>query len=100
MAFFRGAGRVIGRALNLIKAIVPEEDLLRAIDLVRAAANKFVDNETRRTWVIAELMKLPWMRESLARLLVELALQHLKRGVIDRATEEAIERVKAGADDE
>lgn len=80
--FFKGTGTWLWRTFGIIKKVVPEEYLTLAIGLAKSAAMKFVDNQARRDWAVAELMKIPGMRESVARLLVELAIQHLKEDVL------------------
>ena len=87
--FLKGVGRVLGRTLGIIKKIVPEQQLEHAIELAREAATKFVDNEARRAWLIAQLRQKFPIGESIARLLVELAVQHLKADVIDAAAQAA-----------
>lgn len=92
--FFRNIGHFLGRTFGIIKKIVPEALLVKAIGLCQQAAIKFTDNTLRRNWVIADLMKVPGMNESRARFLVELAVQHLKADVIDKAAGKAIVAVE------
>ena len=90
--FFTHIGHFVARTFGIVRKIVPEELLVKAIGLVKQAADKFVDNDARRNWVIAELRKLG-VSESLARLVVELAVQHLKADVIDKAAGKAVVEV-------
>ena len=76
-----GFGKGITFALGFIKAQFNEEEIHHAAGLVKLAEAKFIDNSERREWVVGLLMKrLP---ESLARLLVELALQFVKKQAAD-----------------
>ena len=93
--FFKGIGHFLGRTFGIIRKIVPEELLQQAIVLAREASVKFAENALRREWVLEQLMKLPGMRESTARLLVELAVQHLKADVIDELAEKAKKAVQS-----
>lgn len=90
--FFTHIGHFVARTFGIVRKIVPEELLVKAIGLAKQAADKFVDNDARRNWVIAELRKLG-VSESLARLVVELAVQHLKADVIDKAAGKAVVEV-------
>ena len=86
MQFFSGIGRFLGRTFGILRKIVPEDWLAVAIALAKQAAVQFVDNDARRFWVIGELNKrIPGMTESTARLLVELAVKHLKADAYDAA---------------
>ena len=77
--FFRNVGRALKVVFGLVKKIVPEEQLVKGIELVRMAAVQFVDNHDRREWVVKQLLSLfPFLRESVARLIVELAVQAVK----------------------
>ena len=87
--FFKGIGHFLAKTFGLVKKLVPEEQLAQAIELVRQAADKFVDNADRRRWVIAEIQQLFHLPESVARLIVELAVQHVKADVIDKVADAA-----------
>lgn len=93
--FLKNIGHYLGRTFGIIKKIVPEQILERAIVLAKEAAFKYTENALRREWVVEELMKIPGMNESRARLLVELAVQHLKEDVIEAAADKA-EKAVAG----
>lgn len=94
MDFFRGMGHFLSRTLTIVRKIVPEDLLLKAIALAQEAATKYTTNVARREYVLGQLMKIPGMSESLARLVVELAVQHLKADVIDKAAGKAVVEVK------
>lgn len=81
--FFKGIGHLLARAFGLIRRLVPEEQLRRGIELVREAADKFADNADRRAWVSLELQTVFHLPESVANLIVEIALQHVKADLID-----------------
>ena len=49
----------------------------KALDLVKTAATKFATNDQRRSWVISALVAAG-VKESVARLAVEIAVQLLK----------------------
>lgn len=51
----------------------------QALQLAIEASQKFSDNETRRSWVIAALTKIK-VPESIARIALELAVQLIKKG--------------------
>jgi hypothetical protein len=82
--FFKGIGHLLARVFGLIKKLVPEDQLAKAIELARQAAEQFVDTAQRREWVVAALMAAFHIPESIARLITELAVQHLKADVIDK----------------
>jgi hypothetical protein len=91
--FFKKVGRVLRGAFAVIQKIVPEVQLVAAIELARDAAKRFIDNTDRRNYVISELMLRFPIGESVARFLVELAVQQIKHGIdkgID-AAEDAID---------
>jgi hypothetical protein len=79
--FFKGIGHLLANAFAIVKKVVPEEQLALGIVLVKQAALKFVDNAERRAWVINQLQSRFHIPESIARLIVELALQHVKQGL-------------------
>ena len=97
-AFFKGIGHFMGRSFGIIRKIVPE-DLLRAgIQHAQVAMLQELDNAGRRQFVITQLMRIPGVSESAARLVTELAVQHLKADVIDKAKGKAIEMLDADAE--
>lgn len=75
-----------------IDKVVPDEQIIAAIEYVEAAADQFLDNSLRRAWVVEQLMKRFPISESLARLITELAVTQVKRG-IDKLADEAEEAV-------
>lgn len=83
--FLVGIGHGLASAFRLVKKIIPEEQLLAGIELAAAAATKFTDNPPRRAWVIAQLQARFHIPESIARLIVELAVSHLKDAAKDAA---------------
>src|SRR4051812_16833301 len=83
--FMKTVGHLLAKTFSIIKKLVPEDQLAKAIELVRLAATRFVDNADRREWVVHELMTLLHLPESVARFLTELALQHVKADAIDAA---------------
>lgn len=85
IGFFKGIGHALARTFGILRKLVPEDWLERAIELAKAAAVQIGENDARREWVIAELMKIPGMTDSTARLLVELAVKHLKADAHDTA---------------
>lgn len=89
LSFFKNLGHFVSRTFGIIRKIVPEDQLVQAIALAKEAATKYADNPTRRAWVIAQLISRG-IPESIARLLVELAVQHLKADVIDKAAGKAV----------
>jgi hypothetical protein len=78
--FFAKIGPYVGTALGIASHVIGEEHMAMAINLARDAAERFAGTQldARREFVIAGLMQIPGMSESVARLLVEFAVQHLK----------------------
>ena len=86
--FLKGIGHVFGKVFGVIRKIVPEDQLIHAIELVKTAGEQFVDNAMRREWVVTALMTEFHVPESVARLMTEMAVSSVKRGV-DVAAEKA-----------
>lgn len=63
---------------NFIRNLLPANTLNVAINLVKHASIKFMDNAARREWVVKELINTLHIKESIARIAVEIALQTLK----------------------
>jgi hypothetical protein len=74
------AGHVSVLTMSVIHRVASPELIAYAVTLVGKAAEQFALTHLaqRREFVIAELMKLPGMSESTARLLVEIGVQHMK----------------------
>lgn len=85
-------GSKLWSLLKHLDAIVPDEQIDAAIDLVAKAAVKFVDNAARREWVVARLMERFPIPESLARFLVEIAVQNAKKE-LDKLADKAKEQL-------
>jgi len=92
LGFLKGIGHFLAKAMGIVRQIVPEELLAHAIELVKAARDKFLDNTDRREWVVQELLKISingvHLPESVIRLAVELAVSIVKKetqSVIDAA---------------
>lgn len=79
--FFGNLGHALISIFGLIRKIVPNDQLLRGIELAEAAAIKWTDNAQRRAWVSAELQAQFHIPEYVANLIVELAVAHLKDAV-------------------
>lgn len=94
MDFLKSVGHIFQNIFTIIKKVVPEPVLELAIAKAQEAATKFVDNADRRAWAIGELMKVPGVSESVARLAVELAVQHIKADAIDKGAAKATDAVK------
>ncbi len=77
-AFLKSLGRFFKRAFQVAESRGLTDDLIaRALTLVKDAQVRFADNTQRREWVIAALMAAG-VKESIARLAVELAVQVFK----------------------
>ena len=76
--FFRGVGKLLGKALGIVRDQITEEDLGKGIAFVKAAEEKFLDNRERREWVVERLRALG-LPEFIARIVVELALRLVKK---------------------
>jgi hypothetical protein len=81
--FFVGLGHLLAKALHLVHDLVPEEQLARGVELAKEAADKFIDNADRRAYVIEKLVAQFGIPESIARLIVELAVRLLKKEAAD-----------------
>jgi len=78
---FKGIGRALARVFSLIQKLVPDEQLVEAIRLVSIAATKFATSPEKREWVVAKLAGQFHISESVARLITEIAFQHVKHGI-------------------
>lgn len=87
IGFFKMLGSKLKQVFVIIHKIIPDEQIDAAIDYATEAGKKFVDNEEKRDYVIMRLKNRFGVPEYIARLLVELAVTHLKNG-IDKAGEE------------
>lgn len=90
---FKGIGRKLAQTFGIIKKVVPEEILVHGIELAAEATTRFVDNAARRAWVIAQLQATFHISEGIARLVVELAVQHLKADVVKPAESAAVDAI-------
>lgn len=79
--FFKGLSRVFKGLFRKIAEVVPEEYLVHGIQLVEDAAVRFMDNRSRREWVINQLMTRFHIPESVARLVTEMAVTAVKNGI-------------------
>jgi hypothetical protein len=92
--FLKNIGKFLTKTFKLIKKIVPDDQFAKAIDIATEAGKKFVDNAERREWAVKELMHFfPMISESVARFIVELAVQHIKSDAIDKAADKAKDAV-------
>ena len=78
LKIFASIGRWAMRAFGVAKiAGLSDEVVERALELVKRAATMFVDNAEKREWVVRALVAAG-VKESIARLAVELAVQLFK----------------------
>ena len=77
-SFFKALGKSFAKAGKFILSRVTDDQLVQAMVFVREAADKFVDNAARREWAVTQLMIKFHLPESLARWLVETAIQQIK----------------------
>ena len=81
--FFRGLGRVLVGILRFAESRGLTDDLVDlALRLVTHAQVQFLDNDARRAYVIDELHRRTRVPESVARLVLELAVHAYKRRVL------------------
>ena len=71
-------GRFLGKAIGRVRDTIPEPVLRFAIATAKEAANRYVDNTTRREWAVGQVRTTTGVSESVARLAVELAVQVVK----------------------
>ena len=95
--FFASLGKgFVSVGKYLIKRTT-DDQLTFAVVVVRQAALRFIENNARREWAVRKLMeKLP-ISESLARWLIETAVQHVKAEAAE-AIEKAGEAAKHAND--
>lgn len=79
--FFKKIEHVFERIWHGVEKVIPDEQLIAGIEYVEHAAVAFVENSQRRQWVIEQLMKRFPIGENIARLIVELALFQVKKGI-------------------
>lgn len=78
-SIFRWLGKVAKKAFGYAQAAGLDDVLInRALGLVREAAGSDLDNAGKREWVVKALVALG-VKESIARLAVELAFQIFKK---------------------
>jgi hypothetical protein len=78
LTFFRRLGTWLKKALTVVSDVVGDDTVKMALDWVRVAAEKELDNAARREFVVKMLMARG-IPESIARLATELAVQLLKK---------------------
>lgn len=78
-SFFKKIATYIGRAVHVVQQVVPEELQAAAVEYVREATTRFIDNLERREAVVKQLQERFHVSESVARLTVELAVQIVKK---------------------
>ena len=77
--FFSKVGGLLKKVWSVIEEVGVDDEILQyALDRIREADAKYVDNAERREWVVEKLMstKIP---ESFARLVTEMAFQLYKK---------------------
>ena len=78
-SILKAIGRFAQRAFGIVKQRGLSDELLNtALDLVTKAKTEINDNSARREWAVAALMGAG-VKESIARLAIELAVQGLKK---------------------
>lgn len=83
-SFFSGFGKLIKKAFGYAKSLGLTDDLVQlALKHVRIANDRFVDNEMKREWVVERLVAAG-IKESIARLAVELAYRVYRKEVEDK----------------
>ena len=92
--FFKKIGSALKHVWKVVDKIIPDEQLIAGIEYVEQAAVSFVDNSLRRAWVIEQLMKRFGIPESIARLITELAVTQVKRGIHEGADKAEAEVAK------
>jgi hypothetical protein len=81
LSFLLGIPRLLKRAFDAaINSGVTEDLTALAVKLATEAATKFASNDEKRDYVVAELVKRG-IKESIARFLVECAVQIIKSRV-------------------
>lgn len=93
-AFFRKLGGALKSVWHVVDKFVPDEQLIAGIEYVEQAAVQFVDKGLMRAWVVEQLMKRFGIPESIARLITELAVTQVKRGIHDGADKAEAEVAK------
>jgi len=78
--WFKKLGSWLGKAVGFVETKVSDANIALAVQWVKVARDTIVDNDKRRAFVIGMLMKQSGMSESMARLLVELAVSLVKSG--------------------
>ena len=72
-------GSWLSKAVKVVETKISDEQIAKAVSLVKHVREIVVDNDARREFVVVSLIK-SGMKESLARLAVELAVQLVKDG--------------------
>lgn len=76
--FFKKIGHGFLSIYHAVEKVIPEEYLVLGVPLVKEAAIKFAENSNRREWVVHELVTRVHLPESIARIIVEVALHRVK----------------------
>lgn len=78
-ALFQKFINAVEEALVVVRSEVKHEDLVLAAKYIEEAAAKFLDNPSRREWVVNQLMTEGHLPESIARITLEVALRISKK---------------------
>lgn len=78
-SFFGKIKSFVERAIGVVKRFVPEELQAAAVEYVRQAESNLLDNAARREWVVKQIIARFHVPESIARLVVELAVNIVKK---------------------
>lgn len=81
VGFLKKLGSVFKALWKGIEKVIPDEQLLAGIDYVEHAIISGLSKPEARHWVIAQLMNRFGIGENIARLITELAVYQVKRGV-------------------
>lgn len=71
-------GKWVKKAMGFVEKYVSDENLAKAVALVKIARDKFLDNELKKAFVLGELLKLG-ISGSMANLILELAVAIVKK---------------------
>lgn len=92
VSFFAGIGKLLGKALGLVRERITDEQLALALGYVKEQEDKAIDNAAKRNFVLTALMKVPGISESIGRLLIELAVNMIKKEAHE-LTDKAADRI-------
>ena len=94
--FFKKIGSVTKRLLGLAEALIPDEQMLAGVAFVEAAADRFAEHQAaeKKEWVQGKLQhRYPGMSETIANVVIHLALLGLKKG-IHKVADEAEKQIE------